>query len=379
MPPLPAGQRVVISAFGQDPLDAIQHHLSIEPQLPPDPAQLKPSDVIIAVKSASVGWVDLLMTSGQYQHMPSPPYTPGLEYSGVIAWAGPEVDTARLPVGAAVLADGLLTGPRSWGDYQAYGGFASYAVAPQAAVHPLPKGMSFDEGCNLLGNYETAYHALIACGELKPSDTVLILGASGATGLAAVHIAKLLGARVIATGRSPEKLAQLLTHGADHVICTSAAGAGEAATGLSLRDQVKALTEGQGVSVIYDPVGGELSAESMRCAAFGARFLIVGWAATPFVAQGRGQRGAPNVNMLPTNLMMMKGLKVLGCPAVISTYHDPSLRPARLQQLWRWVEADLIHPCVSRVFPMAQIREAMLAKWHNSDIGGCVVHPEGEV
>jgi NADPH2:quinone reductase len=164
---------------------------------------LKETDVVVAVRSASVNWVDLLMTSGQYQHMPSPPYTPGLEYSGDIAWAGAAVDPAQVKVGDRVLSDGFWTGPRSLGDYQQWGGFASYAVAPAYAVIKLPERLTYDQGCNLLGNYETAYHCLVTCGKLRRGETVLILGASGSTGLAAVQIAKLLEAKVIAAGRSP--------------------------------------------------------------------------------------------------------------------------------------------------------------------------------
>ncbi|HRI11006.1 MAG TPA: alcohol dehydrogenase catalytic domain-containing protein, partial [Nannocystaceae bacterium] len=146
-PSLPPGRRVVIARFADDPADAIEHALSIEAQAFPEVAALGPSDVVIAVESAAVGWVDLLMTSGQYQHMPAPPYTPGLEYSGRVVWAGPSV--RRFAVGDPVIADGFLTGPRSVGAYQGYGGFASYAVAPEAALLPLPAGLSFDEGANL--------------------------------------------------------------------------------------------------------------------------------------------------------------------------------------------------------------------------------------
>jgi NADPH2:quinone reductase len=363
---LPTGRKVVISAFGEDPMDAITHNLSVQPQPPPDVSRLKPTDVVIAVKSAAVGWVDLLMSSGQYQHMPSPPYVPGLEYSGEVVWAGDAV--TRVEVGARVLADGLLTGPRSWGDYQAYGGFATYAVAPQEAALPLPARISDDAASHMLGSYETAYHALVACGRLRAGEWALILGASGATGLAAVHLARLLGARVIVAGRSPEKLAALRAHGADYTVCLQ----DEA----PLREQVKALTGGEGASVIYDPVGGDLTGESMRCAAFGARLLIVGWASTPFVAHGKGKRGAPNVNLLPTNLIMMKGLQVLGCPAVISTYHDPTLRPARLKQLWAWVEAGQLTPCVSMTFGMSEVVEALRAKWRNAALGAIVLHPD---
>jgi NADPH:quinone reductase len=367
---LPDGHRVIVSQLGDDPMQAVADHLALEPMAAPDPATLAAHDVLVEIRSASVGWVDLLMTSGQYQHASAPPYTPGLEYAGVVAWAGPEVTHVR--AGDRVLVDGFLAGPRSLGAYQAYGGFASYGVAPRDAVLPIPGDLSFDEACNLLGNYETAYHCLVARGRLQPGETVLIHGASGSTGLAAVHLARLLGARVIATGRSDAKLAVVAAQGADHVINTAAPGG----TGLrSFRDDVKALTGGRGVEVVYDGVGGEISVESLRCVRFGARFLIVGWAATPFVARGKGQRGAPNANVLPTNLIMMKGLSVLGCPTVISTVEDPAIRPARLAKILDWARAGAIRPHVSHVFPLADFRTAMRAKWHGEVIGGCVLHP----
>jgi NADPH2:quinone reductase len=369
--PLPPGQRVVVSEFAEDPAEALEHHLALQEQ--PAPTKLGPREVLIAIRSAAVGWVDLLMTSGQYQHMPPLPYTPGLEYAGVVVEVGAAVRPDEAQVGSAIYSDGLLTGPRSLGAYQAYGGFASYAVAPVEAVRALPAGFSFDQGCNLLGNYETAYHCLVTCGKLQAGETVLIHGASGSTGLAAVHVSKLLGATVIATGRSDEKLAQVKAQGADHVLnCQPEPGA----TGVRrFREEVKALTGGAGVDVVYDGVGGDISLESLRCMKFGARFLIVGWAATPNVARGKGQRGAPNANVLPTNLLMMKGLAVHGCPTVLSTVHNPALRPPRLEQIFRWVAEGKLHPYVSHVFPLADFKAALRAKWRGEVVGGCVLHP----
>ncbi len=362
------GWRVVVTELGDDPMQAVAELTRLEEMAPPDPAELGAGDVVIAVKSAAVGWVDLLMTSGQYQHMPSPPYTPGLEYAGEVLWVGADVTGVR--IGDAVLVDGFLAGPRSAGDYQRYGGFASFAVAPAAAVRPLPGTFDYDQGCNLLGNYETAYHCLIARGKLAAGETVLIHGASGSTGLAAVQVAKLLGATVIATGRTDSKLAVVAENGADHVINTSDIS--------TLRDQVKSLTGGRGVDVVYDGVGGPISPASLRCVRFGARYLIVGWAATPLVARGRGQRGAPNANQLPTNLIMMKGLDVLGCPTVISTVRDPSIRAERLAAVWGWAESGAIRPHVSHRFALADFRDAMRAKWNGEVIGGCVLHPSGD-
>lgn len=210
-------------------------------------------------------------------------------------------------------------------------------------------------------------------GRLRAGETVLVLGASGSTGLAAVQVAKLLGATVIAAGRSDSKLAAVKDQGADFVINCRSSGSEPGVR--PIRDEVKALTGGRGVDVVYDGVGGDLSLESLRCVAFGARFLVVGWAATPFVAKGKGLRGAPNANVLPTNLILMKGLDVLGCPTVISTLQDPSLRPPRLAQILQWAEAGRIKPHVSHVFPLSDFKEAMRAKWNGEVIGGCVLHP----
>lgn len=367
---LPEGVRVVVSEFGETPPEAIET-MKLEPMPPPDAASLRPGDTVVAIRSAAVGWVDLLMTSGQYQHMPKPPYVPGLESAGEVVWIGPGARGA-VALGDRVIVDPFLVGPRSGGDYQRYGGFATYAVAPAEALRPIPGALGFDEAAALLGSYETAYHVLVTRGHLMAGETVLVHGASGATGLAAVQIAKLLGATVIATGRSAEKLAVVKAEGADHVIRCSA---GDDGALRPFRDEVKALTGGRGVDVVYDAVGGDVSLESLRCVRYGARFLIVGWASTPFVALGRGRRGAPNANQLPTNLVMMKGLDVLGCPTAIATIVDPSLRAPRLAQILAWAAEGKIRPHVSHRFPLTEFKAAMRAKWNGEVIGGCVLHP----
>ncbi len=370
---MPTGKKAQITEFSETPLEGVNHNLKIVDQPIPDTNSLGDTDVLIEVKSSSIGWVDLLMTSGQYQHQPPLPYTPGLEYCGEVLWIGKKVDEKRIKIGDKVMVDGFVSGPRSPGKYQQYGGFATYAVAPMEAIIPMPSRLSFDQACNLLGSYETAYHCLITCGQLKAGETVLIHGASGATGMAAVHLAKLLGARVIATGRSDEKLAVVKAQGADFTINIKATNPDEKVR--RFRQEVKALTDGKGVDVVYDGVGGPISDESLRCVKFGARFLIVGWAATPFVSRGKGKRGAPNVNRLPTNLIMMKGLKVLGCPSVIAAQHHPEIRPARVQAIFQWVAEGKITPYVSHTFSLSNIKEAMKAKWNGQIIGGGAVRP----
>ncbi len=362
------GQRVVVRAYGETPLDALEQHIGLEPQDFPNTAALSSTDVVVAVRSAAVGWVDLIMSSGQYQHMGQPPYTPGLEFSGDIAWMG--ADVQGFEVGHPVLVDPFLVGPRTSGAYRQWGGFATFAVAPEDAIYPLPPTFSYGQGANFFGNYETAYHCLIHRGRLQPGETVLIHGASGSTGLAAVHVAKHVGATVIATGRSEEKLALVAAAGADHTICCP--------DGPRFRDQVKALTNGQGVDVVYDGVGGPISLESLRSVRFGARYLIVGWAATPFVAKGKGGRGAPNANQLPTNLIMMKGVDVLGCPTVIATQKDPTIREKRLGTLMAWAHTGALRPQVGKAFSLDDFREAMLAKWESRYVGGCVIETPGD-
>ena len=163
---LAAGRRVVVSEFGETPPDAMERFITLEPMPAPDAASVAPGEVLVTIRSASVGWVDLLMTSGQYQHMPSPPYTPGLEYAGVIAAKGAQA-APGFAVGDEVIVDPFLAGPRSIGGHQKSGGWASYAVVPGDAVLRVPGNLSLDAACNLLGNYETAYHCLVARGRLR--------------------------------------------------------------------------------------------------------------------------------------------------------------------------------------------------------------------
>ena len=159
---LPPGIRVTVRSLSERPLEEIDETLVIDEVAAPDPAQLKPDEVILAVRSAGVSWVDLLMTSGQYQHQPRLPYCPGLEYSGVVVGVGAAVEPRCM--GQAAFVDCFTVGPRTSGAYQSAGGFSSYAVVPAAALRAIPSGFSFDQACNYAGSYETAYHCLIARG-----------------------------------------------------------------------------------------------------------------------------------------------------------------------------------------------------------------------
>lgn len=356
------GRRALVRALASSPEVGLEQ-IEIESQPPPDPAALAADDVVIAVRSANVGWVDVLMTSGQYQHVPEPPYTPGLEFAGEVVWCGAQAQGVR--IGARVLADGIESGPRSLGAHRTWGGFASYAVVPARAVIPLPDDWSFDEGACLLGGTETAYHALVYRARVRPGDVVLVLGASGSTGLAAVALAKLLGAEVIAVGRSAGKLEHARNVGADHVIAVGGPGAPR------LRDEVKRLTGGRGADVIYDPIGGDASAEGLRAAAFGARFLVVGWSSTPLVA-----RGGRDANTLPTNLILMKGIDVLGSPAVIAAHRDPTVRAERLSRILAWAADGKLRPHIGATYGMDRVRGALHAKWGSEHPGNVVLHPD---
>jgi NADPH2:quinone reductase len=356
-----AGRRVEIAALGATPLETIASHLRVVDDPPPPADRLGEDDVVIGVRSANVGWVDLLMLSGQYQHVPEPPYTPGLEFAGEIVWRGPSV--RGLELGARVMADGLLTGPRSLGAHRRWGGFASHAVAPSAAAIAMPDDLDFDQAACLLGGAETAYHALVHRARVKAGDTVLVLGASGSTGLAAVEVAKLAGATVLAAGRAAAKLEPARARGADHLVVL-----GEGSP--RLRDAVKELTSGRGADVVYDPIGGDLSAEALRAAAFGARYVVVGWAATPFVA-----RGGRDPNVLPSNLVLMKSIDVLGSPAAIAVHRDPELRRERLAWILAQVERGHLRPHIAKTYALDDVAVALHAKWAGDYAGNVVVHP----
>ena len=165
---LPSGRRLVLDDYAETPEEAIEQRLAIVEQPSPDPAALSPGEVLLRVRSAALSWVDLLMTSGQYQHRVPPPYTPGIEYAGEVLAVGSAVAPAQVAVGDRVLADTKKVGPRSLGDYQGAGGFATYAVVPADGVLKIPGALSFDQAATLRQPYETAYHCLIARADLQP-------------------------------------------------------------------------------------------------------------------------------------------------------------------------------------------------------------------
>lgn len=372
--PLPTGVRAVVTEYGENQADAIDRCISIEAQPPPLLSELQNDDIVVAVRASEVVWTDTIMATGQYQHQARLPYTPGMTYAGVVVWAGSTAQRRGVVEGQRVAVAGDA-GPRSYGRHQRWGGCATYAVAPMRAVRPVPAAWSFEEAASFAYGFDTAYHVLVERGRLQPGETILIQGAAGGVGIPAVRMAKMLGATVIAATRSPAKCDFLRSVGADHVVVIG----GEDGVVGSFREEVKALTAGgDGVDVVYDGVGGDaITLESMRCCRFGARILVVGWAATADVAQGKGRRGAPNVNRIPTNLIMMKGLTVLGCPAAISVTKDPSLVERRYRDLHQWFEEGrLPPPKISSVFPLEDIRAALRARVKSGgEVGATIVQP----
>jgi NADPH2:quinone reductase len=188
MPDNNLGKKLVLARYGQSREDAIDSILKLEDSPLSDVTKIQPHDVLVGVRSASVSFIDLLMMSGQYQTMLPLPCVPGMEYAGVVLGIGGEVDPNKAAVGDRVLSDFIVTGPRSLGSYQAQGGWQSYAVAPENGVHRIPEGLTFDQACNLLLNYETPYYAYVNRAKLQCGETVLITGASGAAGMAAICV-----------------------------------------------------------------------------------------------------------------------------------------------------------------------------------------------
>ncbi|MEO1188085.1 MAG: NADPH:quinone oxidoreductase family protein, partial [Pseudomonadota bacterium] len=234
-----------------------------------------PGEVLIQVRATSINFPDLLLCQGKYQLKLEPPFTPGMDMSGIVAELGEGV--AGFDIGDAVCG-----GAR-------FGGFAEYALVKADGLQHKPANLSFDQAASYSAAYLTAYVALVRRGHLQAGETLLVHGASGGVGMAAIDVGKLLGATVIATGGSDEKLAAVKAYGADHVLNTRD----------GFRNPVKELTNGRGADVIYDPVGGDVFDESVRCIAFEGRLLVIGF------TSGR-------IATVSTNMPLIKGFSVVG-------------------------------------------------------------------
>ncbi len=282
----------------------------------------KAGEVLIAIRAASLNFPDLLIVQNKYQMKPPLPFVPGSEYSGVVEAVG--ADVQHLKPGDAVAAFGGT------------GGFATHACVPAALVMPLPKGFAFDDAAAFILTYGTTHHALLDRGALKAGETLLVLGAAGGVGTAAIQIGKVAGARVIAAASSDEKLELCRQIGADATI--------NYATG-NVREELKALTGGRGPDVVYDPVGGDLAEPVFRSIAWRGRYLVVGFA----------QGGIP---ALPLNLALLKGASIVGVFWGDFARREPKAHAAALAELARWYAEGKVKPVIDQRLPMDALMRA---------------------
>jgi NADPH:quinone reductase len=285
----------------------------------PDP---KADEVRIAIHAASLNFPDSLTIVGKYQFKPDLPFVPGSEFSGRVDAVG--ADVKHLKIGDAV------TGIAS------SGAFGTHAIMPAARVLPLPPGFDLDDGAAFAFTYGTSHHALMDRANLQAGETVLVLGAAGGVGTAAVQIAKAAGARVIAAASSDEKCAFLTRLGADATINYSTA---------NLREALKTLTDGKGPDVIYDPVGGDLAEPAFRSIAWRGRYLVVGFA-------------AGGIPALPFNLALLKGAAIVGVFWGDFTRREPKAFAQGMAQLFDWYAKGLVKPPIDCKLPMADLAAA---------------------
>ncbi|GAB6052149.1 NADPH:quinone oxidoreductase family protein [Magnetospira thiophila] len=284
----------------------------------PEPA-LPAGHLRIGVRAAGLNFADSLITQGRYQHRPPPPFVPGFEIAGEILEVAPDV--TGWSVGERVVA--MLDD----------GGWAEQAVAPVGQVHRLPESLSFNEGAAFPVAYGTSHLALTDRARLQAGEVLLVHGAAGGVGLTAVEIGKRAGAMVIATAGGPEKLAVAQAAGADHLIDYRTE---------DIRERVKALTDGRGADVVYDPVGGQTWETSLRCVAPGARLLIIGFA-------------AGEVQQIPANHLLVKNLTAIGFTWTGWRKHDPEAVRRSLDEVLGWN----LRPHVARTFPLAEAVSAL--------------------
>ncbi|WP_122859926.1 NADPH:quinone oxidoreductase family protein [Pseudomonas viridiflava] len=298
---------------------------------------IKKNEILLDVHAAGVNFPDTLIIEGKYQFKPPFPFSPGGEAAGVISTVGEKV--THLKPGDRVMA---LTG---------WGSFAEQVAVPNYNVLPIPESMDFTIAAAFSMTYGTSMHALKQRANLQPGETLLVLGASGGVGLAAVEISKALGARVIAAASSAEKLEVAKNAGADELINY---------TDTSLKDEIKRLTNGNGADVIYDPVGGDLFDQAIRAIAWNGRLLVVGF------ASGR-------IPELPVNLALLKGASVVGVFWGSFAQRQPQDNAANFKQLFAWFEEGKLKPLVSQVYPLERAGEAIDALGGRRAVGKVVV------
>ena len=282
----------------------------------------KEGEVLIEIQAASLNFPDLLIVQNKYQFKPPLPFVPGSEYAGVVRAVGAGV--THLQEGQSVAC---LSGT---------GGFGTHTLAPAKLCMPLPAGFPAVDAAAFIMIYATSHHALIDRAQLQAGETVLVLGAAGGVGTAAIQIAKAAGARVIAAASTDEKCALCQRIGADATINYSKD---------NLREQIKALTEGKGPDVIYDPVGGDFAEPAFRSIAWRGRYLVVGFAAGP-------------IPSLPLNLPLLKGASIVGVFWGDFSRREPKVNAAMMAELAQWYAQGKVKPVIDRTMPMAELKAA---------------------
>ncbi|MEN9995972.1 MAG: alcohol dehydrogenase [Pseudomonadota bacterium] len=278
--------------------------------------------VLIRIEAASLNFPDLLIVQNKYQMKPDLPFVPGSEYAGVIEAVGEGV--THLKVGQSVAC---LSGT---------GGFGTHTLAPAKLCMPLPPGFPAVDAAAFIMIYATSHHALIDRAALKAGETVLVLGAAGGVGTAAIQIAKAAGARVIAAASTDEKCALCKSLGADEIINY---------TTQNMREVLKVITEGKGPDVIYDPVGGDFAEPAFRSIAWRGRYLVVGFAAGPIPA-------------LPFNLALLKGASIVGVFWGDFARREPQANAAMMAELAKWYAQGKVKPVIDRTMPMSDLKAA---------------------
>jgi len=296
-------------------------------------------EVVVDVRAAGVNFPDVLTVQGKYQVRPPLPFTPGNEFAGTVR-----------AVGAGVA--GFAPGDRVIG-FTRTGAFAEQALAPASALLPMPDEMDFDIAAAITLTYGTAYHALADRAQLQAGETVLVLGGSGGVGLAAIEVAKALGARVIAAASSEDKLAACAAGGADVLVNYERD---------DLREALRAATGGRGPDVIVDPVGGKYSEPALRSIAWRGRHLVVGFAA-----------GA--IPQLPWNLVLLKGASVIGVFWGDFTRKEPQSHLAAMARLTGWIADGTLKPLVSRRYALEATARALEDMAARKVVGKVIVTP----
>ena len=284
--------------------------------------QPKAGEVLIEIKAASLNFPDLLIVQNKYQIKPPLPFVPGSEYAGVVQAVGEGVKHLQPGQNVACLSG--------------TGGFGTHTLAPVALCMPLPAGFPYVDAAAFIMIYATSWHALMDRAQLKAGETVLVLGAAGGVGTAAIQIAKAAGARVIAAASTDEKCALCTSIGADATINYGHK---------NLRDEIKLLTDGKGPDVIYDPVGGDFSEPAFRSIAWRGRYLVVGFASGP-------------IPSLPLNLALLKGASIVGVFWGDFAKREPKANAAMMAELAGWYAQGKIKPVIDRTLPMAELKAA---------------------